>query len=155
MYSLQTFPQYITLTFFFHLDSLNTTGHWAWLGGNYTLYNSIDRPGIRLESSTWTSSDGTLYLFGGNGYGGGFLNDLWSFNVSSGNWTWIGGTSVNQGGVYFGDDAWPGGRSYAATWSINGVIYLFGGYGCDVASMLCILLFNTLTCHHRLPCNVE
>ncbi len=62
----------------------------------------------------------------------GYLSDFWSFNVSTGLWTWLGGSfSTNTlPGVYHGDDAWPGARSNAAMWmTTDSTIYLFGGYG--------------------------
>ena len=58
---------------------------------------------------TWTDSAGNLRLFGGYGaasVGGNFeLNDLWEFNPSTKEWTWIGGvntfvTGVGVPGVY-------------------------------------------------------
>ncbi len=52
--------------------------------------------------------------------------------MSSGNWTWVGGSSVvNQYGSYSGDNAWPGARYSAAMWATDSSsIYLFGGTGC-------------------------
>ncbi len=64
------------------------------------------------------------------------MNDLWSFNVSTGYWTWIGGSFTgSQRGVYTGINAWPGGRYGAAMWiTETGLIYLFGGSGYDTSS---------------------
>ncbi len=59
-----------------------------------------------------------------------YLNDLWSFNVSSGNWTWVGGQStLHQVGIYTGSTAWPGSRYNAEMWVTPGYIYVFGGVG--------------------------
>ncbi len=57
------------------------------------------------------------------------MNDFWSFNVSSGFWTWIGGSfDTGQPSVYTGDNAWPVNRYGASMWvTKSGYIYLFGG----------------------------
>ncbi len=58
-------------------------------------------------------------------------NDLWAFNVATGNWTWIGGSSTPlQEEISTGVNAAPGAR-YGATMRVSatGFIYLFGGYG--------------------------
>ncbi len=62
---------------------------------------------------------------------GGNVNDLWSFDVSTGMWTWIGGSStINQAIVYTGANAAPGAILGAAMWGTKtGQLYLFGGYG--------------------------
>lgn len=64
------------------------------------------------------------------------MNDFWAFNVSSGNWTWLGGSpSISQKGIYTGANAWPGSRYSSAIWAVTSdSIYLFGGYGFDSIS---------------------
>ncbi len=59
----------------FFVAHLNTSGHWTWLGGNYSAVgvypanNGGSRwPGVRSYSS-WGSISDTLYLFGGYGLG--------------------------------------------------------------------------------------
>jgi hypothetical protein len=37
-------------------------------------------PGARDSASAWTTSDGTLWLFGGRPFNGGAFNDLWRFS---------------------------------------------------------------------------
>ncbi len=55
-------------------------------------------PGSREGSATWTDSSGHLWLFGGVGLDAndsdGELNDLWEFDPSTNEWTWIGGSST-------------------------------------------------------------
>jgi len=68
---------------------------------------------------------------------GGYLNDLWMYNITSNRWTWLSGNnSINSFGSYGiqGIEAatnWPGGRdSYHVAMSANlNAITLFGGYG--------------------------
>ena len=59
-------------------------------------------PGDRVETSTaWVDTSGNLWLFGGlaNGFD---LNDMWQYNVSSGIWTWMSGTNLNNNAGTYG-----------------------------------------------------
>jgi len=145
-------------------------------GTEYTpSYGNI--PGGRYGASSWTDSSGNFWLFGGIGcdsmsicgfvsvcnedsctsvtqQGYGDLDDLWKFNPSTQDWTWMGGHSTLTGPLFLGVDAgvneyeyygWsgvygiegtaasanhPGGRDYAASWvDSNGNLWLFGGLG--------------------------
>ena len=55
-------------------------------------------PGGRDNAATWTDSSGNFWLFGGVGFDTngnfGYLNDLWEFNPSTDEWTWMGGSST-------------------------------------------------------------
>jgi hypothetical protein len=90
---------------------------------------------------------GHLWLFGGSGGGSGpngdtvELLDLWEFDPSTKEWTWMGGSSNSncvycfQPGVYgtLGTPAsgnHPGGRFDATSWTDrSGNLWLFGGQG--------------------------
>ncbi|HWE83530.1 MAG TPA: chitobiase/beta-hexosaminidase C-terminal domain-containing protein [Terracidiphilus sp.] len=131
------------------------TGEWVWMGGSKTLnqpsvYGTLGTPaagnvpGSRSFATTWTDGGGHLWLFGGSGLDAGgnnvFLNDLWEFNPSTSEWTWMGGSNTyNQPGVYgtLGTPApgnTPGARQDASTWvDGSGHIWLFGGTGVDSA----------------------
>ena len=135
----------------------SATNAWAWVGGSMTgsqpgVYGTLGTaaagnvPGGREMAADWTDSSGNLWLFGGwglDGNGGyGYLNDLWEFNPSIGQWTWQGGSSTagskgGQSGVYgtlgtAGAGNIPGGRLGASNWSdAYGNFWLFGGYGFD------------------------
>jgi len=137
---------------------------WTWVGGNSSLVGSggaggqagvygtlgtasaSNAPGGRSGSSTWTDSNGNFWLFGGQGFDAtdalGNLNDLWMFNPSTTQWTWISGSSTvgatgAQSGVYgtLGTAAasnHPGGRYEAMSWiDSSGNLWLFGGFGYD------------------------
>ncbi|HEY1986528.1 MAG TPA: chitobiase/beta-hexosaminidase C-terminal domain-containing protein [Terracidiphilus sp.] len=116
-------------------------------------------PGGREGATSWTDSSGNFWLFGGSGYdskvypaneSGTFphdLNDLWEFDTSNQEWTWMGGNDlVNCGttgyrcvqpGAYgtLGEPAEgniPGGRYNSASWvDKRGNLWLFGGNGFD------------------------
>jgi hypothetical protein len=68
----------------------------------------------------------------------GYLNDLWKFDVSTGQWTWMGGSNTEgQLGVYGTQGSpsagnVPGGRAASANWTdSSGSLWLFGGSGID------------------------
>jgi N-acetylneuraminic acid mutarotase len=132
-----------------------TMNQWTWMGGSNTVpCESCGQPGIygtlgtpaagnipggRYFASSWIDSSGHLWLFGGHGYGNSmYLNDLWEFNPTTNEWTWMGGSSTaNQPGVYgtLGIPAAgniPGGRYRAESWTdSSGNFWLFGGNGVD------------------------
>jgi hypothetical protein len=81
-------------------------------------------------------------LFGGWGFNASGaqadLNDLWSFNLSTQQWTWVNGSdSGNTVGIYgtinvAAPTNSPGGRVVPAGWiDASDRIWLFGGYGRD------------------------
>ena len=135
-----------------------STGEWTWMNGARTggasgVYGTLgtaaaaNLPGGRLWPVVWIDSNGNLWLFGGYGQNSkgayGYLNDLWTFNFSTNEWTWMGGSKTgNQSGVYgtLGAAAAgniPGGRYEAASWiDNNGNFWLFGGYGYDAKGTL-------------------
>lgn len=96
-------------------------------------------PGGRWGPASWADAGGNLWLFGGQGDDGfdnpGLLNDLWKYNISSGQWTWVSGSKVvNQAGVYTGaaPSLTPGARWTPSSWvDASGNFWLFGGFGYD------------------------
>jgi N-acetylneuraminic acid mutarotase len=130
-----------------------TTNEWTWMKGpnsinqqgNYgtiSISNSTNYPGSRSESGYSTDALGNLWLFGGVGYVNlnvqGRLNDLWKYDVTSNDWTWMSGNNAyNPAGVYGTLSVpsvtnHPGGREYPICWlDASGEIYLFGGEGRD------------------------
>lgn len=136
---------------------------WAWMGGTYPymgqpgVYGTRgtpaagNMPGSREFAVTWTDSNGNFWLFGGEGYDASltysWLNDLWKFNPSTNEWTWISGSSTvtpaqgnlagGQPGIYgtlqtAAASNVPGGRWGASGWiDGKGNLWLFGGSGFD------------------------
>ncbi|MFI4867206.1 MAG: kelch repeat-containing protein [Steroidobacterales bacterium] len=126
-------------------------GQWTWEGGSKTVnaagvYGTqgtaaaSNLPGARYSGSSWTDSSGNFWLFGGVGYdlagGAGYLNDLWQYSPSTGQWTWEGGlNTLNASGVYGTQGATaasnlPGARYSASSWTdSSGNFWLFGGVG--------------------------
>jgi hypothetical protein len=117
-------------------------------------------PGGRQTAVVWSDNSGNIWVFGGLGLdsigtrnsgslngglppgvtpNGALLNDLWKFNIATGQWTWVsgGGASglANLNGVYgtqltAAAGNVPGSRWSASGWSdSNGNLWFFGGWG--------------------------
>ena len=143
-------PNPISTVFYNDLWKFNSTSNqWTWIGGNSTP-NSVgvygtqglgavgNAPGARAGGNAWTDAQGNFWIFGGGGLDGtgtgGYLNDLWSYNVGANEWTWINGSSaVSSGGLYgtqgVGSTSTdPGARGDAASWTDpGGNFWLMGG----------------------------
>lgn len=130
--------------------NLNTK-EWTWMAGSnivneYGVYGTqgvsdpSNTPGARGEcTATWVDDDGHLWIFGGLGYDAygdaGDLDDLWKFNTSTNEWTWM------KGADYIGDYGdWgtlgipsstnlPWSRACYSRWKDSqNNFWLFGGY---------------------------
>jgi len=135
------------------------------VGQNNGVYGTLGQgstgnaPGGRQTAVLVADNAGNLWLFGGLGLDsigtqnpgntgslpngttpeGALLNDLWEYNIASGEWTWVSGggaTGVaNQIGIYGSQQTpaagfFPGSRWSAAGWSdSNGSLWLIGGWG--------------------------
>lgn len=133
------------------------TGQWVWMGGSSSagqagIYGTLGSPatgnvpGARSNAVVWTDVNGNFWLQGGCGYdvNGHFgeLNDLWKFDPSANEWTWVGGNNIageytTQGGVYGtlrvpSSNNFPGSRNSAVSWTdkIHN-FWMFGGNGFD------------------------
>ena len=146
------------------------TRQWAWIGGSSTVGGNSgqsgfygtpgvpaasNRPGGRTQAVTWTGADGSLWLFGGRGFDAAGnqteLNDLWRYDISAGEWTWISGSSTTAGGGYgpagvYGTQGAPaagnvpGSRTGGVGWvDTAGDLWLFGGLGFDSTDKYAVL----------------
>jgi N-acetylneuraminic acid mutarotase len=159
----------------YNIEPNQTQSEWTWMGGSNAVasscygnsassttchrpgwYGTLGKsaagnvPGGRVSALGWTDSTGKLWLFGGNAYDSagtlGVMNDLWMFNPSTAQWTWMGGSNklpcssenaCGVAGVYgtLGVPAAgnvPGGREWATGWTDqSGHFWLFGGWGYD------------------------
>lgn len=129
------------------------TKAWTWVSGSNTanpqgVYGTqgvaatSNTPGGRANAVAWTDSNGNFWLFGGYGKDStgtfGYLNDLWEFNPTTKEWTWVGGSNtVNVPGAYgtqgvAAPSNVPGARDSAVSWiDASGNFWLFGGFGGD------------------------
>ena len=129
-----------------------TTGLWTWVGGSNTAANAgsygtlgvaaaSNLPPARTSPISWMDSAGVFWLFGGaqlNSTGSylAVFNDLWSYNPTTGLWTWVGGSSTpNVAGVYgtqrvAATSNAPGARLGGSVWlDAGGNVWMFGGLG--------------------------
>ena len=127
-----------------------STGQWTWISGNNTTYQpgvygtrgtpaAANQPGSRQQAVGWADAAGNMWLFGGNGQssgGSGFLNDLWKYSPSLGQWTWVSGSNLSNAAGFYGvmnvssPDNKPGPRWNSTTWTdAIGNLWLFGGQG--------------------------
>jgi hypothetical protein len=106
------------------------TLEWTLIRSNVsTVYGTLgipapeNTPGPRFEASYWTDTAGNLLLTGGKANQiSQPLNEVWSYNIASGMWTWIGG---NKNPQINGE-----GRTGAASWiDAAGKLWSFGGRG--------------------------
>jgi len=125
------------------------------LGYSAGVYGTLGQPGAGnvpggrySVAGQWIDHSGNLWLFGGVGFDStgaylGLLNDLWMYNPSTNQWTWMSGSNTipcyacAQPGMYgtLGTAAItnvPGGR-YSSGIMIDskGNFWLFGGFGAD------------------------
>jgi ELWxxDGT repeat protein len=129
------------------------TNMWTWLGGsNATLANgtygtqgtpsATNIPGARWNGSAAADpATGMVWLFGGfglpaTGTSTGNLNDLWRYNPTTGEWTWMKGFnsitsngSFGTKGVATGTNT-PSTRNGCCSWlDKQGRFWVFGGNG--------------------------
>ncbi|TMI66354.1 MAG: hypothetical protein E6H07_10780 [Bacteroidetes bacterium] len=129
-----------------------STNQWTWVKGDkiknvFGIYGSVtvpalsNKPGSRKGAVSWTDASGNFWLFGGEGYSENhgypyLLNDLWKYNPSTNEWTWMKGDKINNVNGVYGTVTVsatlnkPGSRSGSVSWSdASGNLWLFGGYG--------------------------
>ncbi len=120
------------------------TNEWTWMDGPSScnqvgvygaLYQSSDTslPPPRHEANTgWTDAQNNLWLFGGYAFGGDY-NDLWRYNITSAQWTWMGGSNQENNPGNYGvmgvenTTNTPAARSSYTHWINGNYLYLSGG----------------------------
>ncbi len=128
-----------------------TSRLWTWIGGSNVVNASgaygtqgtaaaRNVPGARFSAVPFTDGIGNLWLFGGLGADangtGGQLNDLWQYNPSSGQWTWVSGADSVFAVSVYGTERTPapanvpGSDLYMISWTDTvGNFWLLGGTG--------------------------
>ena len=126
-----------------------TNNEWTWISGSNAgnaqgVYgtqgtaSTSNVPSSRTFSTSWTDSNGNLWLFGGDSLLTGSINDLWEFNPTTKAWTWVSGSSTaGTKGTYgtigvASTSNVPGAREGAIGWTdSSGNLWLYGGGGND------------------------
>ena len=121
-----------------------STGLWTWVGGSDVssalgVYGTQgvaapgNVPGARTSAISWTDPSRNFWLFGGADSAGAF-NDLWSYNPTTGLWTWMSGSNVTGTSGVYGTQGTaapgntPGARYSPMSWADEaGNLWLFGG----------------------------
>lgn len=150
----------------------SSTLSWTWISGpnlanKNGTYGTLGTaatsniPGARSVATGAIDASGNFWLFGGYGYDSQGpnetdLDDLWKYNLSSGEWTWMSGSATDSQMATFGTmgtasaSSWPSGRAYQQYCTdSSGNLWLFGGYGIDATNFQWILSdlwkFNPIT----------
>jgi hypothetical protein len=90
---------------------------------------------------SWADENGNFWLYGGYGFfeasaWDGLLNDLWTYDPTTLQWTWVSGSSSDyqmgnygtQGAVALSNV--PGSRNSSVAWiDPQGRAWIFGGHG--------------------------
>jgi gliding motility-associated-like protein len=141
--------QYILLFLLSVAQFVQAQRQWTWMEGNKRpdingTYGSLgvsapsNFPGSRMGTATWKDNNGNFWLFGGRGNSAsssGLLNDLWKYDPSTQQWTWVNGEpTINSPGQYgvLGLPLFqhPGARENAVSWTdADGNFWMFGGSG--------------------------
>ncbi len=117
------------------------TNSWTWMKGSSTINapnnfgvlgiaSPTNTPDGRLPYAAWKDSNGKMYMFGGADFSGS-LDDLWKFDITTNNWTWIAGTTAAGGLGNYSNTALALPKSRyenRATWTDNcDRLWMFGG----------------------------
>jgi hypothetical protein len=120
------------------------TNEWTWMNGTHTFWApgsygvqgvpspTNHPPSLCFGALSWTDTVGDLWMFGG--YNNGVYSDLWKYEISTNEWTWMKGPGiVNINGVpgiptipNTANNPWPRCET-AAAWTVNNNLWMFGG----------------------------
>lgn len=127
------------------------TNSWRWLAGDSVLQyevetvfgikgvGSVNNTPCARSGSSMAAHNGKLYIYGGLGdhsrasMSVGILDDLWEYNLSTGEWKWLTGSGeiVKPNGYYDKRDHvdtsyTPGSSQMSKLWRYDSKLYLFG-----------------------------
>ena len=124
------------------------TNEWTWIAGYNTpnvspnhgvkgVASALNQPGSRGESNSAWVVKNKLFFFGGLTYGpliNNLMNDLWSFDLNTNEWTWEAGSDLANQAATYGTINIPAainepGASYSHTnWKVKDSLFIFGSF---------------------------
>ena len=124
-----------------------TINEWTWMRGTSSVNtppnfgtqgvpSPTNDPGARAWGiASWVDNQGNFWIFGGS-LPGGVGADLWRYEPTSNNWTWMKGPQTTGSQGVYGTQGIPDPANFpacryecAATWTDGaGDLWLFGGY---------------------------
>ena len=141
---------FLILTSVFYLLTSATKaqqGEWTWMKGDMSanspgvfgtkgVGDANNTPPALYGAAMWLDTANNIWLFGGAAY----FNTLWKYDMSTNDWTWMNGTSVNSAWGAYGTMGvpsplnTPGARGYGfLSWKdLNGDFWIYGGDGYDI-----------------------
>ncbi len=132
-------------------DSIYANGNYGTMG----IAAPSNNPGARVYSAGWVDDEYNFWLFGGYGtssYYSGFLNDLWKYNISINEWTWVNGPDTLNN---FGSSSTPSARELATSFvDSDGNFWLYGGTSSYLGGVLGDLWKYT-NCSSDCKCSVD
>lgn len=103
--------------------------------GTQQVPSANNQPPGLVDAYTWTAPDNSLWMFGGEGMKypyNGYFDDVWRYNITSNEWTWMRGSGLNtaipqyEGAVAENS---PGARwGSAGVADFNGNFFIYGGF---------------------------
>jgi hypothetical protein len=133
------------------------TNEWTWMTGATTVFQQgiygttgvsspSNTPGAReYTNCSWIDTAGNFWLFGGlqnMNPGTGYRNDLWKYDPSINEWTWMmGADTSSQYGVYGVKGVpdplnMPGAHGSSCKWTdAAGNFWMMGGAGCGASAV--------------------
>jgi len=138
------------------------TNLWTWMSGSQTVNSTgsfgvqgipsptNNPPGLCENACTWLDRNNNLWLYGGYGPGGPAYGDVWKYDITANEWTWMKGDSLTNQSPSYGTlqvaapSNTPGGRWEYAHWTNDSIqFWTFAGEGGgDYNDMW---MFNSLT----------
>src|SRR6185503_1732758 len=126
-----------------------STNNWAWMQGSNLpqqvpdwgtlgVPSPTNTPGGRMPYAKWIDEDGNFWMFGALEYVislGGKMNDMWKYDLSTNEWTWMSGANYEFATGHYGTRCEPSinnvpdarMRSRIDYVDANGNFWLFGG----------------------------
>jgi hypothetical protein len=123
------------------------TNNWTWINGpnipnQLPVYgvqgipSPANSPGARMEAAcTWVDNNNNLWIFGAEDGNGGQHNDLWKYDISTNEWTWMKGSDTLDSPGFYGTQGvtnvlnTPSARAAYSKWKDSaGNFWMFGGW---------------------------